>query len=206
MTKYPILQSGYTALTSVGLTKPIATTPTFSETILFRESNKEHDPYFYIEDITNLFNDWQADFRIMKDFCFREKILKQAKLAFGPDITDWLNFQALKPSFSYTHKQFLERMCVWMQPYDFQPVLTQDVEILKWIGLLSPGQGHHIHFNYNEVAQELGGIINPANTDEVLSNWMAREGGYESLLTYIFIIFGQRVGHTQYNSQSIVKR
>lgn len=204
MTKYPILQSGFTALTSVGLTKPNPVPATFSETILFREKNKEHDPYFFIEDITNLFNDWQADFRIMRDFSFREKILKQAKMAFGHDLTEWLNFQALKPSFSYTHKQFLERMCVWLQPYTFEPVLTQDVEIIKWIGLLSPGQGHHIPFNYNHVAADLGGIINPGDTNELLANWVAREGGYESLLTYIFIIFGERVGHTQFTSQSLV--
>ena len=114
--KYPILQSGFLGLSTIGLTKKLPSAPSFSDSILFIQVNHEYDNLFYSEDVSNLFIEWQSNFHVIRKFEFKEKILEQAIKRFGPSIGEWLAFQGNKPGFTGTHKQFLNKMCEWMTP------------------------------------------------------------------------------------------
>lgn len=189
--RYPILQSGFLSLSSVGLTKQLPSAPSFSDSILFIQTNHEYDNLFYSEDVSKLFTDWQANFHVIRKFEFKEKILEQAMKRFGPAIGEWLAFQGNKPGFTNTHKQFLNKMCAWMNPTYVSP--SDSAEAIKWIGLIGPDQGNNVSFNlYDAISKDT-----VLTTPSILCNWVAKEGGYESLLVFMYIIFGQRVGHTQ---------
>jgi len=190
--KYPILQSGFLALNEAGLVKQIPKQPSFAETILFLETNHEYDNLFYSEDVSDLFIRWQSQFKIINDFeGFRVHVLEQAMKRFGPSILDWMTFQANKPGFSNTHKQFLIKMSQWMTP-DLEAPMNS-AEAIRWIGILGPDQGNNIDFDVSA----LPAVSVMHDTKEAVANWVAKDGGYESLLGYLYVIFGKRVGHTQ---------
>lgn len=195
--RYPILQSGFLGLSTTGLTKELPASPTFSDTILFANINHEYDNLHYSEDVSRLFIEWQSNFHVMRKFEFREKILEQAMKRFGLSLGEWMAFQANKPSFSHTHKQFLGQMCPWIS--DNLEAPGNSAEAIKWIGLIGPSQGNNVNFNVFDFVARGTNLTTAAS----LCNWVSKEGGYESLLVYLYIIFGQRVGHTQqpvYNS------
>lgn len=189
--KYPVLQSGFLSLFEPGLTKQIPASPSFSDTILFRESNHEYDNLFYSEDVTKLFTEWQANFHVIRTFEFKERILQQAMKRFGMSMAEWMSFQGNKPGFTNTHKQFLTRMCEWLTDSIVAPDVSS--EAIKWIGLLGPDQGNNISFNLNDTLAAQSSLV----TVNAIGNWVSKEGGFESLLVHLYIIFGQRVGHTQ---------
>ncbi len=189
--KYPRLQSGYLALSEKGLTQQLPQTATFAETILFTPINHEYDNLFYSGEVSKLFMDWQADCKRINKFDFRSKILKLAMDCFGFSVLEWLSFQSGKPDFSTTHRQFLQRMVPWILPGTDVPYETS--EGIKWIGLIGPSQGNNVSFNVTSFP----GWEESRTTTQAIQNWVARDGGYESLLVHLYVIFGQRVGHTQ---------
>lgn len=190
--KYPILQSGFLGLTETGLTKQLPKQPSFAETILFTEVNHEYDNLFYSQDVSELFTQWQAQFKLINDFSgFRVKVLEQAMQRFGPSMLDWMSFQANKPGFSNTHRQFLTKMSVWMNESTDAP--ADSAEVVRWVGILGPGQGNNVDFDIGA----LSSVDQLGSTTAAIGNWVAKEGGYESLLGFMYVIFGKRVGHTQ---------
>lgn len=193
--RYPVLHSGFVALSEAGLTKPKSNPPSFAETILFRQGNREYEPYFYSEDVTSLFDEWRSNPAVLKDFDFRERIIRQAVQRFGPDVGDWMDFQAQKPGFSSTHKQFLQRMVKWTQPLPYQA--GEYVDIIQWLGLLAPGQGNQVSFTYGDTCASLGGDFDARVTTKALRNWLSREDGYASLLNFMYVVFGERTNHKQ---------
>jgi len=201
--KYPILQSGFVAFSETGLVRPKTSPPTFSEQILFRQKNQEYAPYFYSEDVTNAFNEWRGMPYIIKSFDFQEKILKLAFARFGLNIGDWMMNQSYKPSFTFTHRQFLELMLPWMQNADLVQV-TDSSEALRWIGIIGPSSGHEVLFPLGELLQNrFAGDTSVMQTQVAVRNWVQHEGGYESLLTFLFAIFGERTNHMQTPPRSV---
>lgn len=189
--KYPILMSGFLALSPVGLTQRIPQQATFAETILFRDLNHEYDNLFYSESVTSLYDKWQPKPSVIREFSFQEQIIQQAYRCFGQRLSDWFFFQANKPGFTSSHKQYLNRMVQWILPGDDAPF--EPAEGLKWIGILGPDQGNDIELDPHVVSIVNGSIT----TNSCLENWLVKDGGYESLLVHLFVIFGQRTGHTQ---------
>lgn len=188
--KYPILQSGFLALSETGLVKQIPGQPSFSDTILFIRSNTEFDNHFYSETISKLFEEWQSNFVVMKDPKFQHRILEQAMKAFGTSVLDWIDFQSNKPGFTQTHKQFLTRMSEWMGDGN-EPSMVAE-EAVRWVGFLGPSQGNNIDMHVGELAHVRG----MATLSQAIINWVSKESGYESLLVHLYVIFGKRVGHT----------
>lgn len=197
MLKYPILHSGFIVSDERNLLKPKQMPPSFGETILFMAKNREHEPFFYSEDITSLFLEWRVNPHLTKNFDFKERILRLALSHFGTYIGAWCNFQSRKPTFSYTHRQFLDTLMPWTQNPDLVET-DPGTDAIKWLGLLAPSSGHDRPFNFEDETRRLfAGDVATARTDVAIHNWVTRQGGYESLLTYLFIIFGERTGHTQ---------
>lgn len=189
--KYPILQSGFLSMSESGLMKQLPKAATFAETILFQERDHEFDNYFYSEDVSSLYVEWQANDRVMSKLDFRNKILEQAMKRFGPSITEWIDFQGNKPGFGETHRQFIIKMSEWMTPDLVQPAMAGDA--LRWVGILGPSQG-------NDIAMPTGslpGFTGMGSTPTAIVNWVSKTGGYQSLLVALYVIFGKRVGHTQ---------
>ena len=189
--KYPILQSGFLGLNVTGLTKQIPEAPTFADTILFSQRNHEFDNLFYSEEISRLFEEFQSNFHVMRKPEFQHRILEQAMKRFGTSILEWLEFQGNKPSFSQTHMQLLVRMSAWMAPGIEQPAPAE--EVVRWVGFLGPLQGQSVEFRVNEL-KEVSALL---NLPEAIVNWVSKPSGYESLLNYLYVIFGKRVGHIQ---------
>lgn len=189
--KYPLLQSGFLGLSTAGLTQQKPQPPTFADTILFADRNHEFDDLFYSEEVSKLFNEWRANPHVIQKGEFQHRILEQAMTRFGPSMLEWIDFQSNKPAFSQTHKQFLVKMSEWMSADYAQPSLSADM--LRWVGFLGPGQGQTIHMNLNDLpaVNDMGVLPN------AIINWVAKPAGYEALLVYLYVIFGQRVGHIQ---------
>lgn len=189
--RYPILQSGFIGLSESGLTKELPKEPTFSDTILFTHVNKEYDNLFYNAEITDMFNEWQTNASIIKSFGFRERLLRQAFSMLQPSLIEWLSFQSMKPGFTNIHKQLLVKMCSWMSDTPGAPELSS--EPLKWINLLGPSQGNIVKFTIHDTIAAKSAM----STVSSVQRWVSKDSGYESLMVYLYIIFGRRVGHTQ---------
>lgn len=189
--KYPLLQSGFLGLSTAGLTQQKPEAPTFADTILFANRNHEFDDLFYSEDVSKLFGEWQANPHVIQKGEFQHRILEQAMNRFGPSILEWMDFQSNKPAFSQTHKQFLVTMSEWMSSSFEQPSLSSSM--LRWVGILGPGQGQTIAMNLNDLpaASDMGVLPN------AIINWVSKPAGYESLLVNLYVIFGKRIGHIQ---------
>lgn len=192
--KYPILQSGFLDFKETGLTKQIPSQSSFADTILFREKNSEYDNFYYSDEITKLFDEYQSNFRVIRSFAFRERILSAAMQRFGADMTGWLVFQSGKPSFSNLHKTFLESMCRWMSASDMTP--NDSAEVLKWLSLIGPDEGNAVIFNVSVSAPDCGSIT----TATAITNWLSKTDGYPSLLNYLFVIFGHRTAYVTQNA------
>lgn len=189
--KYPLLQSGFLGLSTAGLTQQKPEAPTFADTILFAQRNHEFDDLFYSDEVSKLFEEWQANPHVIKKAEFQHRILEQAMQRFGTSILEWMDFQSNKPAFSQTHKQFLIRMSEWMSASYDQPSLAADM--LRFVGILGPGQGQTVPMNLND----LPAVSDMGVTANAIINWVSKPAGYESLLVNLYVIFGRRVGHIQ---------
>ena len=200
--KYPILQSGFMSLTTIGMLKPEPVNQTFSATILGKDTSNSMNDYFYSREVEILMTEWKNDPKIFKPFEFRERVLKTAYACFAtPSIRHWLELQYYKPTLGGLHKEML------LDTVDFVVNGTpRKVECFQWSRLLFPEAGYSLEFDsVNKLLTsdqakhaEYGNL---ADTLPFIHTWATREDGYVDMLKTLHAIFGRRMGAGPHQSR-----
>ena len=191
--RYPVLQSGYVGLTDINLVQPVYVEQTFKQMVLAKDVKNPLNNYFFSKEVTDLFECWSADFKILKTFDFREKILQAATTLFGKrSLREFLELQSLHASFSDLHKEFLADTISYVI-YGCE----RKVECLMWSRLLFPGNGNSVRLHVDDFKNDTFKEIPKRkfeNMDTIpfITAWVSQQDGYADLLKTLFVVFGQR--------------
>lgn len=193
MNKYPVLQSGFVAFSSEGLTLPNPVEPTVREAVIFKQFKSPLLDYFYSKEVTEMFNRWSANKDAMREFEFRERILKSGLRLFGTkNFRDWLDFQHKVKALSPLHGKFILETV--------EHIVTgapRKIESVQWINLLEAGdQAKAVHVDPREFLKIRKGAqayeYVPQSFEELILTWTKTRTGFEDLLITLYVIFGQR--------------
>ena len=196
---FPILQSGFVGGTDSRLSKPDSEANLYTDYILLKTEAKVNNPYFFSKDITKLFNDWFGNKEIMRDFDFREKVLKEAMDAFGvgnnksalaSNFPHWLRLQEDKPTVSELHVKFL-RDCA-----KFIECGKRDLSVWQWYPLIKADTTTLASRSKDTGYIAWTAAVGSQTNENLVRKWVSHLGGYEDLLTTLFIVFGERTAVT----------
>lgn len=205
-TVYPILQSGFVGMTDKGLKRPDPVEPTFRDAVIFKEFKAPLAKYKYSPDCSDLFFDWSANPELLRNFEFREKIIKAAYQSFGTaNIYSWFLLQNEKPTVSEMHKVFMIETLEYIAD-----VAPRKIHPVQWVRLLEADlKSDKIvvdlrkHFVYDSSANSATNFLAlPLKTDEFLTRWLMLPNGFEDLLLCLFAIFGERSRRTDITNQT----
>jgi hypothetical protein len=187
------------AITEEGLKLPSPSKPSFRETVLFKPYVSPQNVYFYDPEVTDIFESWCADVNLMKNFEFRERILKAAmKLFKSTTLYLWSKHQGDKPTVSAMHGVFI------MQTLEYLVLgKEREINVLQWCRLLETGNSvNHTQVNPDTHFRQ----YKPKNdiTLDILSDnikcvrhWVSQPDGYVDLLATLYAIFGRRDSHIE---------
>ena len=204
MTTYPILQSGFIGFSDKSLKRPTPVEPSFREAVIFKEFKSPLSRYKYSPACSDLFFDWSAKPELLKDFDFREKIVRAAFESFGTkSIYDWLNLQIDKPTVGSLHMTFLLETLSFITKHE-----PRSIQNVQWIRLLE-GSDKSVHgtAKFNTFFKTGVNTVDNDNClqldlESFLTRWLQVEGGFEDLLISLFVIFGDRSPRTDMNNQT----
>lgn len=190
---YPVMQSGFVAVSVEGLTLPDPIEPTIRQSVIFKEFKPPLLNYYFAPAVTELFNSWSANPKVMREFDFRERVLKAAFKSFGTkEFRAWLKLQLDADALSAMHKKFLLETC------DFILNGTERrVQSVQWINLLEAGPvTASIRLSPSEFLANKDGVREYVNVPEkmtaLITQWVTHREGFEDLLVSLYVIFGAR--------------
>lgn len=201
---YPILQSGFVGLTQQGLRRPDIVEPSLRQSVIFKEYKLPLARYFFSPEVTELFVAWSSNPNSLKDFDFRERIIKAALASFGnPSIYRWITMQDEKPTVSDLHKAYILETMEYL--FADKPRSIQNVQ---WIRLLEASEkSHRVHVDVEKYFSRsaLGPATEfrlPSALRDIIRAWVTKEQGFEDLLITLFVIFGDRGSRTDISNST----
>lgn len=223
MQAFPILQSGFVSFPNRDLQKDTPTEPTIRQEVIFKVKRNPLEKYHYSKEVSELFSRWVNNRNALKDFGFRERILKAAFSLFkNISFFEWLRFQNDKPMFSDLHRVYA------IETLDYLTGRSpRKIENIQWIRLLEANEktsgtrvdldSYFIRNGQSEAigpvceiassASNYGSAMNakqlPMKLVDILQIWTAKERGFEDLLITLNVIFGSRSTITDVNELTI---
>ncbi len=201
---YPILQSGFIAMSLDGLKKPEPHDPSFRDAIIFNEERNPLAKYRFSPVVKTLYLQWCKDPELLRDFNFREKILKAAFSSFGTDnIYQWVVLQSSKPTMSDLHKTFIMETLHYLLTDS-----PRSIHLTSWIRLLeADDRPNSVAIDTTQYFQKEATNFStspklPTSMIDLVQIWVGKEGGYEDLLVTLFTIFGDRSARSVVTKQT----
>lgn len=152
---------------------------------------KEVSPYKGIPEIDSLWNEYQSKTSFITSFDFREKILKNAMVAFGTlSFYDWCNLQNKNIYLTALHKRFLN------DTFSFIEEGKRSVSIMTWRSLLemrvAGSQDKDEDYSMNTFFRMDSQQFNRRSfrLSDNLIDWCRQENGFEDLLMTLHVLFG----------------
>lgn len=193
--KYCVLQSGFVAPTEKGLVLPEPIEPTLRQAVVFKEFKSPLRQYFYSPKISHLFHVFLVDEKVIRQFDFREKLLKAFFEAFGGmNVRDWLILQSESSVIGDMHRVFL----VETLEYVYGRELPRRTAPSQWITLLEADRAADLFTmdfdSYFQRSHQLNQshIKVPSDIVDMAQAWTSKPDGFVDMLFSMFIIFGQR--------------
>jgi len=193
MNQYPILQSGFIGLDNNGLVNVNEEKSVFINYALDKDYLKRATNYFYSSEVTNLYEEWRHDSKLIEQFSFRERIIKASKILGTPTIRKWFILQLNQSNVTIgdLHIDFL------YQTLDFISGKHRPIEISQWIRILTAvKQSTSVKVNFNKYFDsEIYGsnaVFSSTVTTSIIQQWLSQVGGFEDLLLTLYVIFGNR--------------
>lgn len=189
MAQFAILSSGFISKNIGILSSNIEKGSNFRDLILDNDHYQGVD-HFYNKDVNILFDKFINNKNIMNDFDFKEHVLILVyKLFEKKSIYNWMYDQqyAVGKTVSNLHIEFLEDTINYLNGE------TRKINIYQWARMLNvtkdainykPAQNDFFKTTITRIMY--GNLINN------IKQWLAIEGGYEDLLTTLYVIFGDR--------------
>lgn len=159
------------------------------------------DPRQGSEEIDALYHDYIANHKYAKSFdCFKACVIAMLRHCSTTKFGEWLFVQRQSPKYSPLHERFLVDTC------NYIATGKRTLSIWNWQGMFK----HH----YEAGLDSYGGRVTETNTPlklnesnsteatmafkrfeganvgDVLLQWAARPGGYDDLITSLFLVFG----------------
>lgn len=192
MDRFPILHSGFIARIDTHLRKSEPVVNPYVESLLFRKSgSNDFSNLFYNEEIHTLYKEMMNNPSVLKNFEFRERILKVAALMLGRGgLQDWLDIQNKYARVATWHLEFI----IDTVKYIGSGKRSTELSIIEPLILKVPNgatmnleRNEELRVLIKEGKEYLGGMISP-----VLNQWVSHRGGYMDLLYTLWLIFGDR--------------
>lgn len=199
MSKYPILQSGFLGIRDKGLQQSNQQEPSFRDAVIFKVVKNPLAKYRFSSEVNDIFKTWSASPELIKDFDFRERIIKAAFDSFGTNnFFEWLMLQSGKSTTSDLHATFIT------ETLDYLLTNTErKVHCVSWLRLIEMDDRHNSvrldlkkYFKQDSSANYLDNQKLPVNMHEVIKLWLSKESGYVDLLFVLMVIFGERSGRS----------
>jgi len=199
--RHAILQSGFVSTNVTDLVKTSKERDQFVEFALAKDHVVKHNPFFYSAEITDLYQTASANRNAIKDFEFRERILKFGFKQFPKGyLLDWFNLQFNIGNLSELHMVFL------VETFDYvaygQP---RRIESSQWISLLeNTSISKKTNVVFKEYFKNRWLVANRENAAVVLSEmenlqtidffkaWSCNLDKSMDMLYSLFTIFGSR--------------
>lgn len=205
MAVYPVLQSGFIGMTQEGLRRPDPIEATLRESVLLKDIKQPLSKYFYSPEVTELFARWCGDPKSLKDFDFREQILKAAIKAFSTiSFYRWLELQNEKTTFSDLHKAFIMETLEYIFMYK-----ERSIQPVQWLRLLeADDKSARVkvdltkYYPHDNAGNAITGWDIPVKLEKVIASWVSLDNGFEDLLVCLMIIFGSRSQRTDVSKNS----
>jgi hypothetical protein len=205
MSQVVMLQSGFLGFEGPDLVKPPP--PGHGEVLQAIKLNKRFDRvppvYHYDTRVEALMSAYRADPGVLKNFEFREQLLRTAKGVFQtPSLYVWCELQAENPRLLGVHREFLTDSLMYLTSGE------RRLNAQAWSGLLSPQEeapkdavipyDFTPFFKSQGPTVELRGLnggptLAPwATVVGALQRWTSYPGGFGDLLNFLDAVFGKK--------------
>lgn len=196
--KLPILQSGFLGLNEEGLVRSEAVTQSkvFRSIELGKPIDEAGNTFFYNKDIEDLYQRYNNDHRLLKQFQFREELLKLSKVAFGTfNLETWFSIQLKSPCLTATHRRFLNDTLLFI--YDGK----REVNIETWMGLIYPRTATSTDLKTDVEIKEYFFTRSDwskisSKLPEAIAQWTSKTNGFYDLLIFLTIVFSKHSSMT----------
>lgn len=187
MKKYPILQSGFIVKSDFNLKHPDHARNLSTDFLLNKDHLKNTNHFFYNSIINDLFEEWNKDKSILRDFDFREKVLIVANNIFECKyIDEWLTLQSNYGQLTDLHIKFIEETVDYVI-HDIHRTISP----IQWNSLLEPNSKlSNIKKYSNKPIPETYRIT------DFIKDWTDNDNGFEDLICTLYVIYGKSTNIT----------
>lgn len=201
-----LLQSGFLALPNTTLTKPqnSSNAALISALKTGKLDQTPNNPYFYSQEITELFQEYLTNSNSLSRFEFREKVLCMAFRLLSPDrqsFQAWVNLQLKSPKVSSLHRKFIKDTLDYLTSYSVM-ASGRSVEMESWQSLLVASTNGRTeaktsfdvskYFSAGSPGDSVFVTPVPNTMEEVLARWCQKGRGFRDLLMFLYIVYGKR--------------
>ena len=201
-----LLQSGFLALPGTVLSKPqnSSNAALISALKTGKLDQATTNPYFYSQEITELFQEYLTNSNSLSRFEFREKVLCLAFKLLSPGrqtFQAWVNLQVKSPNVTNLHRKFIKDTLDYLTNYG-AGTSGRSVEMESWQSLLVASAANRLEIKsdfdtsryFTTSPSQSSSFINlmPIPMEEVLARWCQKSRGFRDLLMFLYIVYGKR--------------
>lgn len=194
MTRAYILQSGFVTTLVTELNKVKEPETSFRERLHASGFQMQDLDHFYDEGVEALFQRYRQNPDILKDFVFREAVIRKALSLFkGKSVQDWVKLQLSQRSVSFLHRRFLEDTLSSvlngtvrkMEPYHYFRLLRANNAV---------PYASRDSINIDQDVQKLAELCGDLNqsTEQLLIRWTKDYRSFADMLASLHVIYGLR--------------
>lgn len=191
-----ILHSGFVTTDSSKLLRSTIEDKGIRKMVIQPNSMGEDPDSYYDSEVTNVFNQWRKDEDLVRNFEFRETLLKVALRAFDDQsFGRWIELQHAQGGVGYLHRRFIKEMvgrifsdqAKTMDNYQYYRLLSREPFSTKFPDTNSTSV---FSTDYLDTFIKSGqGSFLP----DVLTEWTKDMDGVTDLICTLNVIFGRRV-------------
>lgn len=191
MDKYAVLQSGFLASSDADLFKNEFVRNPMVDYVLDKDHLKPKMYMFFNKEIDFIYNEWRAKPELLRDFDFRERVLKACFKAFNSkSIYSWFIFQKNSEYFTELHNKFVTDTIRFTLGY------RREIQNVQWISLLEANikdQAVLVSVDeYFDSEAKSGNAMASSSLVKFVKAWTSQPNGIEDLLVTLYVIFGDR--------------
>lgn len=188
--KLAILQSGFLSVENSKLLQSVKDDKidNFIPMKLSKPVIEDDKPFLYHPGITKVYEEFDADEKIIRSFEFRETVLQEVLDCFNVNnFRYWLDLQRSSKYYSNLHIEFLN------DTIKFISEGKRSVNVETWIRLVGgPSlKQENVPKATPTYRSEFNSLFENEALIEAMSCWTSHEGGFKDLLTFCFIVFGK---------------
>ena len=191
-----ILHSGFVTTDSSKLLRSTIEDKGIRKMVIQPNTMGEDPDSYYDSEVTNVFNQWRKDEDLVRNFEFRETLLKVALRAFDDQsFGRWIELQHAQAGVGYLHRRFIKEMvgrifseqAKTMDNYQYYRLLSREPFSTKFPDT-NPASVFSTDYLDTFIKSGQGSFL-----PDVLAEWTKDMDGVADLICTLNVIFGRRV-------------